>query len=870
MQTTFVMLLSEPEGLTLKQKTNYTMRLLISVLLLFSVFSGIYAQETAYEKLEKALAKSVPEFPKSKVFLKTDKDIYAAGEKIWFKAEVFNCLTESASSESSLIVLIKAESGEVIVDNKFVMTSGLVASQITIPSWAPEGNAFLIAYTPNALKVNEATLAAVKPITINTLKHNDYILTTTLNKVIAKPGEEVRLTVNLDAVTPSAKKEKLIISLYDYQNEIFSQKVTVMVNEENEFKYKLPDKVAEGLYFVIESTGKNKFSQKKPVYTTNDRITVEFFPEGGSLLTNNIQRIVYRATDPFGDPTDVTGSVYDPLGNQVGAGKILKPGIGLISLMPMPNQKYTFELDSQYGNGQKFEMPSAILDGTIFTLVKTEDELIKAAIVNTGNNVGKELTVVAIANGQAKLAFTLDAKEKNSLHIKTAELPQGIINFVVLDSKGEVLSERMIYNTPYEDINIDIQTVLKPTLKNGEVEIQVDASNFVSQFGPAMIDVKVVDLQNLYHNTNQDYSYSFLKYPLLTSTPKTVLDIYITNIELIANNYRYFEIKDIIDGVNYITQDGKGKSFSGTVTDKDGCRIPNATVMALHPDNPSIASTTTDENGRFVLTGTVKSNDLVIKAISDSGKKTYEVYLDRTFDETLEELLLFESFNVRPLYSAEETPPYFLANENLLRLSGSETKEKRPKELSNSQKMLQSGSSILDVVRMIKPFTLKGSEIVFYGTTNSILNQQGALIVIDGQKMGTSISAFDNINSYDVESINVSTNPVDIQQYTALNSVGIIDIKTRGSAPSMMEKKEELEIYVSEFDQTLIPEDIWKYQTTLFWQPNMLLDKSGKLNLNLKLSEIQSKFVVQVDIIGANGATHRQETEFSTVRENKD
>lgn len=840
------------------------MKLLISIFITSMLFTIVSAQNTPIEKLTEALKNGASDFPKSKVFIKTDKDIYAPGEKIWFKAEAINCLTEKASSESELVIMVKAESGEVIVDHKFLVINGKVNNQITLPPWSPEGNAFLIAYTPKALVVNEASLAAIKPITVNLLRNNDYVLNFQLDNSIYKPSDDVKLSFQLKAITPSNKKERMIISMYDYQQEIFTEKVTVTVNEWVEFKYKLPNQVEDGLYFEIQTVGKTRITQKIPVPTSADRIYVEFYPEGGKLLTNNIQRIVYRAIDPFGNPADVSGNVYDQMNNQAGVGKILKPGLGLISLMPAPGQTYVFKIDSKQGNGQKFEMPDAILDGSAFTLVKTEKDNIKANINNTGKLIGQNITIAAISGGEIYLSYELKAQQKNSLQIANKDLPIGLINFVVLDSLGKIVSERMIFNTPNEDIDIAIETHMKPSETNGEVEIIINAQSFINQFGKSTIDVKVVDAQNLYRNSSGS-NYNFLKYPLLTSTPQTVLDIYITNIELIANTYRYFGLQHIVDGKNYLEQKGAGKFFSGTVTDKNNVQIPNATVMVVHANNPSIASTITDENGRFVFPILNKSKDMVVKAISENGKKTYSVQLDHSFDETLEEILMMESFKVKTVYSTDDTPEYFELNSNLLKLAGSETKVKKPREMSNSEKMLQSGSSILDVIRMIKPFTLKGNQIVFYGSTNSFLNQQGALIVIDGQKMGTSIDALNTVNPHEVSSINISTEPIDIQQYTALNSVGIIEIRTHGGMNSLRSLNEKESLPMSEFQQENFSENVWKHQTTLLWQPNASLDENGKLKLKLKLSELRTNVVVQVDITSANGITHQQSAIFSTV-----
>ncbi len=116
--------------------------------------------------------------------------------------------------------------------------------------------------------------------------------------------------------------------------------------------------------------------------------------------------------------------------------------------------------------------------------------------------------------------------------------------------------------------------------------------------------------------------------------------------------------------------------------------------------------------------------------------------------------------------------------------------EQKTENVPGYLKMLQSGTSLLEVIQTIRPYRLEGSNIVFNGTSNSLLAQGGALIVIDGVNRGTDASILRNISSFDVAKISVSTNPVDIQRYTGLNSVGLIEIwLKKGEVESTLPKK---------------------------------------------------------------------------------
>lgn len=103
-----------------------------------------------------------------------------------------------------------------------------------------------------------------------------------------------------------------------------------------------------------------------------------------------------------------------------------------------------------------------------------------------------------------------------------------------------------------------------------------------------------------------------------------------------------------------------------------------------------------------------------------------------------------------------------------------ETKTKPPYKT-----LLENGTPIMEVLKTIKPYNMYGNKIVFQGSANSLLAQDGALIIIDGISRGTDATVLNALNPYDIDKINISTNPTDIQRYTGLNSVGIIEIETK-------------------------------------------------------------------------------------------
>ena len=148
--------------------------------------------------------------------------------------------------------------------------------------------------------------------------------------------------------------------------------------------------------------------------------------------------------------------------------------------------------------------------------------------------------------------------------------------------------------------------------------------------------------------------------------------------------------------------------------------------------------------------------------------------------------------------------------------------------------MFASASSILDVIKTIKQYKITNNQIVFIGSENSLNYQGGALIVLDGQQLGTDVSTITNLSPADIDHINVSTNPMDIQRYTGLNSVGVIEIwQKKAKIVETDQKKASSEKYNGEFRiPNAFISEIGNLKrdsrTTLVWIPEQKVDASGQ------------------------------------------
>jgi hypothetical protein len=147
--------------------------------------------------------------------------------------------------------------------------------------------------------------------------------------------------------------------------------------------------------------------------------------------------------------------------------------------------------------------------------------------------------------------------------------------------------------------------------------------------------------------------------------------------------------------------------------------------------------------------------------------------------------------------------------------------------------------NIMDIIMQIKPYHISNGSIFFgMSAMNSNYSQEGALIVVDGVRRGSEVSILSTIPVEDIAKINVSTNTMDMQRYSALNTVGIIEITLKKNTDYT--KKEDASGNAK--------------GNTLFWGPEIITDKSGKASITFDNNNKSGEVLICVNGIAGNGA----------------
>ena len=176
--------------------------------------------------------------------------------------------------------------------------------------------------------------------------------------------------------------------------------------------------------------------------------TVQFFPEGGSLVSGLKQRVAWEVRNEQGMALEGTLSISMPDGQTI-ISETLNRGRGMFELTPSEGQTLTAQFTPADGKGNPAgtlsaskELPEAETDGVALH-VSTDTAGISISYATAGSASQEELGITVMHNGVLKHFAQPDG---NPIRMH-AEAP-GVYQVTVFNSEGRVYADRLCFYLP--------------------------------------------------------------------------------------------------------------------------------------------------------------------------------------------------------------------------------------------------------------------------------------------------------------------------------------------------------------------------------------------------------------------------------------
>lgn len=296
--------------------------------------------------------------------------------------------------------------------------------------------------------------------------------------------------------TASTKSKVVYVELVDSKDNIITQQKLFVESSGAAGDIAIPKEIEEGIY-VLRAYTKYMLNDKEPILFQKEiRISsllrnlndehdkrskkkasrssarkpetdtlartkpiVQFFPEGGELISGIESVLGVKVTDTQGNGFALKGKILDQNGRLASLFDSYEFGLGWSSFKPEPNTDYYLHVPID-GTMVKYLVPSPVEKGYALRAMNRGEHV----MITASTNIAKGLQgafLIGHVRGNIIFKQELQPNVENSTTIKllTAKLPDGIAHFTLFAPNSEPVCERLTFiENPKNNLNLSMKT----------------------------------------------------------------------------------------------------------------------------------------------------------------------------------------------------------------------------------------------------------------------------------------------------------------------------------------------------------------------------------------------------------------------------
>ncbi|RZJ74030.1 MAG: hypothetical protein EOO47_21810, partial [Flavobacterium sp.] len=273
----------------------------------------------------------------------------------------------------------------------------------------------------------------------------------------------------------------LYIELISAQNILMSRQVINLKNANGVGDIKLADSIEQGKYWlrayvspkqnqvsysafekqltIIGMSGRDGPSVNAKIKQEIEQPIIQFFPEGGNLINGISTHIAYKIIHQF--PQLLKGFIVSSKGDTIMAINPDLTGMGSFMLLPLAGNQYWFKGIDDNKNLISLQLP-AVMEKGMSLFVKDTDSLLNV-FISCDENTAREMknkNLKLIIKHQGEIISSNDILLKSSqllLKVDKKVLSQGVNQITLLNQRGVIQCERLVFSYPKESAIVNIQ-----------------------------------------------------------------------------------------------------------------------------------------------------------------------------------------------------------------------------------------------------------------------------------------------------------------------------------------------------------------------------------------------------------------------------
>jgi hypothetical protein len=851
--------------------------------------------------------------PQENVYLQLDKPYYAAGDDIWFKAYITAGGNHQLSAISGVLNVELIDDRDSVKQRlKLPVAGGLTWGNFSLPDTLKEGNYRIRAYT-NWMRNEGDAYFFDKSIAINNAIANNVFAATTYSYSTQNGNQQVNANIKYTDLSGAAYSNIAVsYRVQSGNNSIVKGKGQTDANGNLNISFINPlGGSHERIVTDLKLADKSSAQKIIPVKAGSANVDVQFFPEGGNLVTGNETKMAFKAVGADGLGAEIKGVVADNENKQIAIFTSDHLGMGVFNFTPQNGKTYKANITYGDGSVNAISLPIAVNTGYSLTVDNADNENI-AVKINPGIEIEKStsttevLSLVAQCRGTVYFAGKSNAGSKSfNVVIPKSKFPTGIVQFTLFSSSGEPLNERLVFIKNHDELKLNTITDKKEYAPRQKVKIELNAKDKNDQPVVGSFSIAVTDESKVKANENEN---SILSDLLLTSDIRGYIeqpgyyfahDDEKTNADLdvlmLTQGYHRFEWKQVLadDFAPTAYAPEKSLQISGHLKNLLGKPVANGKVT-LFTANGSLfmIDTVTDNHGHFTFNNLVFKDSVkfLVQGRTAKDHKNLQIELDNLSAQRVNESknapdlqinMADEIFSFLKNSKAnyDNGVKYGTINNSVV-LREVVIKDKKVEVIKTSSNLNGPGNAD----QVIMPDVLSGcaniadclqgriSGVIFRNDTPfSTRNLNRPMqIILDGVYVDGVVLA--SLSPDDIGSIEVLRNI----QYTAIyggkggNGLLIITTKTGNSSYAYQRYSPGIitfmprgyskvrEFYSPKYDDPKTNANIPDLRSTIYWNPNTITGKNGKASFEFFNADKKGVYRVVIEGIDNDGNLGRQ------------
>ena len=744
----------------------------------------------------------------------------------------------------------------------------------------------------------------------------------------------------------SGKSRVVYVELLDWNGTLVSQLKLFVGPSEASGDITIPNKIKEGTYRLRAYTKymlndqdpvffqkeiniwaqrlnsndnlKKKYTEKKTrkevIELGTTRPVVQFFPEGGDLITGLNCVLGIKVTDGKDNGIAIKGKILDQDNNLAAVFQSYDFGLGRAYFRVEPNKSYYAEIEIN-GKTERYDVPKPLTKGYGLQFVNRGDYF----RIRVSTNIDKGLQgslLLGHLRGDVILKQALSTKNENVFTVKllASRLQEGVAHFTFFAPNGEPVCERLIFVENPKN-NLKLSLVTNQTDYNLRDRVNVDLS-VVDDNGKQVdgnFSMSVVTRNGLKGKTENIKSWLLLNSDLggTIENPnfffeekikgqKHLLDMLMLTHGWRRFAWRSFKTPGVSRELPFSPE--KGIIISGSTTAFNNRYQPKKALTTLNILAQDIyqSKETTNAQGKFSFGPFFfrDSVETIINAKGLSQRKNNDaetaIYLDPPFPKLQVKNTIRRS--IAPMTTIYAKP--YLEKAKLKKLTDFKydkkvtklkevvvkSKTKTRKELINEELNLrtlygqprarlfpdsipwiQTGvNNVLEILRLVPGVQVSGS----FSNNQSIRIRGsvrgGPFFLLDG--MPVSQDLIQNIPVFNVLFVDVLRGP-EAAIYGVRGGNGVVAIYTkRGDDFSNIQKQypgvanflvpgfyKTREFYSPNYTMTIPEHQKPDYRTTLHWEPDIVIKEKDNTEIQFYTGDTDGEYVIRVEGVTADG-----------------